>query len=324
VISAVTKTGSNVWRGGVGYYFRADNQPDRRELRQLPTDASQAEYITRPEDDYSRHEPTFDLGGPIVKNRAWFYVGTAPELVRTARTVTFRTGGTTQTFKQNENDYNTIGTVTAQVNSTMRLKGTVNIQSLKDLPGPTGSAGAFPTIEPDGTSTSNPTLFPSPIYLDTFDNFYVGALDWVMTPKLFANITVGTYDYGTHGGGAGEALRHTVRHVEHSKLELQLSGDSGFTAIRQRLCRPAVEQRDQVRRLQASRGERRPVVLRQQVGPALHQDRLPVRAHRQLAPRRRAVPVDQPAVGLAAQHPRRPQRPRHLRPLHGDEGLQLR
>jgi len=209
VISAVTKTGSNVWRGGVGYYFRNDNQPARRELRQLPTDASQAEYITRPEDDYVRHEPTFDLGGPILKNRAWFYVGFAPEIDRTTRTVTYRTGGTTATYDQNENDYNTIATVTAQLNSRMRLKGTVNLQSLKDVPGPTGNAGAFPTIEPDGTSTSNPTLFPSPIYLDTFDNFYVGALDWVLNPKLFANITVGTYDYGTHGGGAGDALRHT-------------------------------------------------------------------------------------------------------------------
>ena len=69
VISAITKTGSNAWRGGVGYYFRNDsfNGAPRRELRQLPTDASQAEYITRPDDDYSRHEPTFDLGGPILQ-----------------------------------------------------------------------------------------------------------------------------------------------------------------------------------------------------------------------------------------------------------------
>jgi outer membrane receptor protein involved in Fe transport len=211
VISAITKTGSNVWRGGVGYYFRNNsfNGKPRRELRQLPTDASKAEYITRPDDDFSRHEPTFDLGGPIVRNRAWFYVGTAPDIDRISRTVTFRTNNQTATFEQNEVDYNTLATVTTQVNSRMRLKGTVNLQSLKDVPGPTGSAGGFPTIEPDGTSTSNPALFPSPIYLDTFDNFYVGALDWVMTPKLFANVTVGTYDYGTHGGGAGDALRHT-------------------------------------------------------------------------------------------------------------------
>src|SRR5688572_28041597 len=90
----------------------------------------------------------------------------------------------------------------------MRLKGNVNRQSLRDVIGPTGSAGNVPTMDQDGTSTSNPTLFASPIYLDTFDNFYVGSLDWVVGPKLFTNVTLGVYDYGTHGGGAGDALRH--------------------------------------------------------------------------------------------------------------------
>jgi outer membrane receptor protein involved in Fe transport len=202
VISAITKTGSNQFRGGFGYYFRADNQPARRELRQLPTDASRAETITRPEDDYSRHEPTFDIGGPILRNRAWFYFGTAPDIELVKRTVTFRTGGATQTFEQNEEDYNSIATVTTQLTNNMRLKGTINRQSWRDEP-------AFPTIEPDGGSTSNPSLFPGTIIADTFDNFYVTALDWVVTPKAFANVTVGLYDYGTHGSGAGEQLRHT-------------------------------------------------------------------------------------------------------------------
>ena len=112
--------------------------------------------------------------------------------------------------------------------------------------GPTGNAGAFPTIEPDGTSTSNPSLFPSPIYLDTFDNFYVGALDWVVTPKLFANVTLGMYDYGTHGGGAGDQLRHvfTTSNVQSASFNFPEIPDS--TAVCQRLCRFAVEQRHQV------------------------------------------------------------------------------
>ena len=210
VVSAITKSGSNQWHGSANYYFRNNsfNGEPRPTLRQLPTDASQAEYITTPDDEFRRQEPTFDIGGPILKDRAWFYVGTAPDFDHTSRTVTYRTNGQTATYDQNEVDYNTIITGTAQLSSNMRLKTTVNLQSLKDVPGPTGSAGAFPTIEPDGTSTSNPTLFPSPIYLDTFDNFYVAALDWVVSPKMFANVTVGLYDYGTHGGGAGDALRH--------------------------------------------------------------------------------------------------------------------
>jgi outer membrane receptor protein involved in Fe transport len=203
VISAITKTGSNQWRGGFGYYYRNNGWQGapRQELRQLPTDASKAEYITRPDDKGSRHEPTFDLGGPIFKDRAWFYFGTAPDIDLAERTVTFRTNNLTQTFEQNEEDFNSIATVTAQLTGDMRLKGTVNRQSYRDEP-------AFPTIEPDGTSTSNPSLFPGTIIADTFDNFYVGALDWVLNPKTFANVTVGYYDYGSNGSGAGEQLRH--------------------------------------------------------------------------------------------------------------------
>ena len=203
VITAITKSGGNQWRGSAAYYFRNNsfNGKTRQTLRQLPTDASKAEYITTPDDEFSRHEPTFDIGGPIMKNRAWFYVGFAPDLDRQSRTVTFRANNQTATFDQNEEDYNTIGTITTQLNAKMRLKGTINRQSLRDEPG-------FPSIEPDHTSTANPSLFPGTIVSDTFDNFYVGALDWVVGPKLFANVTVGLYDYGTHGFGAGEQLRH--------------------------------------------------------------------------------------------------------------------
>ena len=52
VISAITKTGSNVWRGGAGLYFRNNSfsGDPRPELRQLPTDASKAETIIRPDE----------------------------------------------------------------------------------------------------------------------------------------------------------------------------------------------------------------------------------------------------------------------------------
>ena len=118
-----------------------------------PVDQTQAEYVTTPDDTFERHEPTLELGGPIVRNRAWFFLGVAPDLERTSRTVTFRTNNQKATFDQNEEDYNTIFNVTSQLNAKMRLKGTINRQSFRDEP-------AFPTIEPDGTSTSNPSLFP--------------------------------------------------------------------------------------------------------------------------------------------------------------------
>jgi hypothetical protein len=33
-------------------------------------------------------------------------------------------------------------------------------------------------------------------------------LDWIVTPKLYANVAVGAFDYGTNGYGAGTQLRH--------------------------------------------------------------------------------------------------------------------
>ncbi len=33
-------------------------------------------------------------------------------------------------------------------------------------------------------------------------------LDWIVTPKLYANVAVGAFDYGTNGQGAGTQLRH--------------------------------------------------------------------------------------------------------------------
>lgn len=211
VISAITKTGSNTWRGRVGYYFRNNsfNGSPRATLRLNPVDQTQAEHVTTPDDLDEHHEPTLELGGPILRNRAWFFLGVAPDIERSSRTVTFRTNSQTATFDQNEEDYNSIFNVTAQVSSKLRLKATVNRQSFLDLQSPTGTNPNFPSIEPDGTSTANPDLYPSTLIAKTFDNFYVGGLDWVMGPKLFTNVTVGLYDYGTHGSGAGEQLRHS-------------------------------------------------------------------------------------------------------------------
>jgi len=173
----------------------------RQTLRLNPADQTKSEYITTPEDQFSRMEPTFDLGGPIVRNRVWFYAGYAPDLERTSRTVTFRANGQKSTFEQNEEDHNVLANVTGQISPSTRLRVSMNRQSFRDEP-------AFPGIEPDGTSTSNPALFPGTIIADTFDNFYVGVLDWVASPKLYVNVAAGVFDYGTNGAGAGTQLRH--------------------------------------------------------------------------------------------------------------------
>ena len=88
VINVVTKSGSNDFHGTGVFNFQGDalssgSSPATgqtfgintgvRSLRLNLADATKAEYITYPEDDVTRIEPGFSLGGPISVNRAWFY-----------------------------------------------------------------------------------------------------------------------------------------------------------------------------------------------------------------------------------------------------------
>ncbi|MGQ0737035.1 MAG: carboxypeptidase regulatory-like domain-containing protein, partial [Acidobacteriota bacterium] len=225
IVSAITKSGGNQFRGSAGVYFRNNSFQgyQRATLRLNPSDQTKAEYIKTPEDTFSRTEPTFDLGGPVIRNRAWFYLGYALDADHTSRTVTFRANGQRSTFEQNEEDHNVLGNVAAQLTGNMRLRVSVNRQWFRDEP-------AFPSIEPDGTSTANPTAFPGTIVLDTFDNFYTGSLDWVLSQRLYANVSVGVFDYGTHGAGAGTQLRHVfgASNFQYPEIPVELRNVNAY------------------------------------------------------------------------------------------------
>ena len=100
VVSAVTKSGGNVYHGGAGIYYSNDDwagsrpavdSPQSRRTRRI------AEYITTPRDPSYNVDPVLDLGGPILRDKAWFYFGYGPQLVASERTVTFtRTTRTTR------------------------------------------------------------------------------------------------------------------------------------------------------------------------------------------------------------------------------------
>lgn len=94
VVSAITKSGTNTWRGTAGSYFqdRDLNGAQRPTLRLGLTDPNIAEVVTYPIDPYRDLEPTVSLGGPLLKDRLFIYNGYAAQLQRTQRTVTFLAG----------------------------------------------------------------------------------------------------------------------------------------------------------------------------------------------------------------------------------------
>ena len=84
VINAVTKSGTNEFKGWVGVYYN-DRDWDGAE-RATPYDTGTTLYRTFEEDDITRIEPGFGIGGPIVQDMAWFYGGYTYTEIETNRT----------------------------------------------------------------------------------------------------------------------------------------------------------------------------------------------------------------------------------------------
>jgi outer membrane receptor protein involved in Fe transport len=193
VISAITKSGSNRIRGDVNFYYDNDKWlgENRPSLRLVPTNQAQSEYITTPRNDAYNADTVFDVGGPVLRDRAWFFVGYAPQVHRENRTVTFTANNETKTFDQDNDSFDLNYNVTSQVMKNLRVKFAASNQRASGL------SRSIPSIEPNGTSNSNPTLFPNPLSNSTTNDSYVGDMSWVVSPKFYVNANVGTLAYNT-------------------------------------------------------------------------------------------------------------------------------
>jgi outer membrane receptor protein involved in Fe transport len=208
VINAITKSGSNTYRGDVGaYYTDQDWAGDvRPSLRLNPANQTLSEYIVTPRDTGYDADPVVDLGGPILRDRAWFFVGYGPQIRRRERTVTFNANNQLQTFEDDREDHNLNYKVTSQLSANSRLNFSGALTRTYGRP------VTLPTVEPNGTSNSNPTLFPDPKHSNETANIYNGDYSWVVTPKLFVGVAAGFF--GTNAFQVTDtefstALRHS-------------------------------------------------------------------------------------------------------------------
>ena len=124
MLNVVTNSGSNDWHGQALLLFSGDalDAGPRPTLRLAPSDITRAEYVTYPEDDYTQVEPGFTLGGPVVRDRAWFFAGYVPSLRSTDRTLTFLGESTPATFSQRARRHYAAANVSAQFGPRWRTK----------------------------------------------------------------------------------------------------------------------------------------------------------------------------------------------------------
>jgi hypothetical protein len=227
VISAVTKSGSNAFHGSMGTYFRnQDLQGDLRgSWRINPVDNVSPEFLTTPDDKFATWSPVGDIGGPVLKDRLWFYMGYSYNRTDNERTARFRNSpnaAEVRTFNWwSSSDYYNWN-VSSQLSKSMRFRFSgVNNRSRnrKTAPAlqPDGSKFA------DGTATDGTTTAAwdatDEAFKDRWDRVgnngrndqYSGNLDWVVTPQFFVNLQSGylAYDQYSPAEFAGNQILHS-------------------------------------------------------------------------------------------------------------------
>jgi len=200
VINVLSKSGSNQWRGDALLYYESDSldSDPRPTLRLKPTNDRESEYVTYPKDSYDRWEPGFNLSGPIVRDKVWFFAGYIPQFRPLDRTVTFRSDGSTQTFRQDFRANYLSSNITAQLGPQWRIRAAYNMSDTK-------TEGSLPAL--DGTSNPNQNYAQNTVQ----PNWAASAtIDWTPTNKVFMSLRGGYYfrDNYTEGVYDGDLVQY--------------------------------------------------------------------------------------------------------------------
>jgi hypothetical protein len=237
VVSAITKSGTNVFHGGGGAYYTGKKLrgllgDQRPTLQLVPGNQNVSEYITNPRLNESEGvEQVWDVGGPILRNRAWFFFGFNPQYDKTVRTVTWTNPGAfpaTQTFEGRSDSK------VYHYNATYQVRPALRVRFAGSNTRSDGSLGLPSINAANRTSTANPALWNprSQIYSHGYENTYSVSTDWTASNRFYMNVTAGRYfdGSGNRGGDYYHGTRRTFSGTNVGLLDVpaEFQRVSGF------------------------------------------------------------------------------------------------
>jgi len=190
VINATLRSGSNEFHGQAGLYFNNDNLQARPRptLEMDPTDATRAKsrYFQNTLDDYRTMNPIFSVGGPMIKNKLFFFSSYMPTSTTTNRKVTFLQNSATGDFSRTTRQQYLTNKVDFAPFSKLRMNASW-------MWNPNYQQGVLPALQ----GTDSPTR-PYP-YLGNYSagNILSGQVDYLASSKLIISFR-GGYNYSNY------------------------------------------------------------------------------------------------------------------------------
>jgi len=152
VISAVTKSGGNTYRGEVhGYYI--GNALSAGPIPRIQLSPIDNATVFHPQDDKQKDDRTEiggSIGGPIVRDRLFFFGSLSPRFVRRTNDYLLSNGVTPGSFSRDATEHQAFGKLTYQ-NQRLQINGSLLAtpqRSRGDLPRYNGTAGNFSVTSP--------------------------------------------------------------------------------------------------------------------------------------------------------------------------------
>jgi outer membrane receptor protein involved in Fe transport len=241
VVNVVTKTGTNDFKGSVWSYFSSDslgfarspafgagtNQAPaytdgRQSLRLTPTNSLASEYVTYADDEVTQIEPGFAIGGPLKKDKVWFFASYNPTLRTIDRSAVLTRDGSTLSGTEKRRTHFASANISAQATDAMRLRFAFNSnkQTIDGLlPAAAGNDVPGTPLDlkqnlPNWSGTAN--------------------MDYVVSPKFYVSARAGYFlqDLSTENNFQGDRFVYQSSNLNGCNgcpaIPAQFRGPTGF------------------------------------------------------------------------------------------------
>ena len=228
VVSMQTKSGSNAFKGGFNFMYSGSKLTGdpRERLRTLPTNTLISEYVQDPEDESRTIDFGGFVGGPIKKDKLWFFAGFMPQNTDVSRTVNFPATSTLAAKTV------TVGGTTRRPFASSKLTW----RAAKDLTvsasyqyAPREEIGRLPSYDLTDDRFSNFADLGTKRDRST----YALNMDWVASPRVFINAFAGYYTQrgGSLGVPVGDRFRCVTSNNTIAGVPADLQCAAGYQTL---------------------------------------------------------------------------------------------